>query len=932
MGDWFLMTSYSPLYIKAYETGLVKSRQNFILPNDAYPVLENAHVWRERIIRKRAYQLLGRLTRSFDDLNIGLSGISPWTFNLLTVTGFILTANNANPGQVTTRYAHGLQTGDIVTISGVQGATGYNSTFTITVIDSTNFTIGADATSFGIYTSGGIFYSNRSLLTTEPNATIQQGSVTVYVNPTASTGTIIGYNNTTNCEVFTSSPHGLTTGDSISISGVTIVPQSGENAINGGPYVISVVTPTSFTINRSSLTWGIYQSGGIWTKIIASQKFVDDGKGNLILTPTIPFPPSGTIDYISGSVTIDGATAGQPTLVDFNYYPALPVMGIRKRDLQNATNDQTVFFDQKYAYIYNNGFQEFLPGTVWTGNDYEFFWTTNYWIDRSGNKIFWETNYSTSGDPIRYTNGNDGTNWIDFKPQINSDGDTLLQALCLLPFRGRFLAFNTKEGSGKYFTNRIRWAAIGTPFTTTSSIITTVNANAWRDDIRGQGGFLDIPTNEDIVSVGFVRDNCVIYCENSTWQLRYTGRTIAPFQIERVNSELGSGSTFSAVQFDTSLIGIGDKGIVECDSFKSERIDIKIPDFVFELQDQNNGQKRIHGIRDFINRLAYWTYCSEEANGIFPDKRLVYNYENDSWAIFTDSLTTLGTFQEPSNRTWVNTNLPWIQCNFPWVNQPATVPVILGGNQQGFIEQLDETTTNDPSLFISAINSNSPNATIITSPNHNMQTGFVIKITNIPEETPFATALNNNIFGIVVTDANNFTIFSYDPLTKQFSNPQVSTETGYIGGGLISVRDNFNITSKKFNFLEDGQNIQLGHMDILMNSTGNENPGAISMNIFLDYNDDEAINIEPQNTISDGISPDRADTFFNEIIPTSPSKFNNPLSSKLMHRVFCAVRGNFFTIKFTFNNEQMAGIEQELDVQIDTQILWVRKAGTLNPN
>ena len=513
--------SFTPLYIKAFETGLVESRQNFILPDDAYPKLENAYVWRERIKRKQGYELLGRLRRTFDDLSLGNSGASPWTFN--------------------------------------------------------------------------IYSTVTPAITPEPNAQIELGSVVITINPTTTTGTIIGYNNTTNCEVFTSAPHGLSTGASISISGVVIVDGTGNNEINGGPYVISVVSPTSFTINRNSVAWGVYASGGTWTLITAgAQKLIDQGNGTLATSP--PSGVTGTINYFTGAVTITGATPAQPTLIDFNYFPGLPVMGIRQRDLQNATYTQTVFFDTKYSYIYDGGFQEFLPGTRWTGTDFEFFWTTNYWEGDGNFKIFWSTNFSSSGDPIRYCNGNDGTTWVNFTPIINAAGEFLLQALCILPFRGRMLAFNTVEGAtlpAKKYFNRIRWAAIGNPFTITDPTntppIVTVNPlsaqkDAWKDDIRGKGGFLDIPTNENIVSVGFVRDNLVIYCERSTWQLRYTGRTIAPFQIEKVNSELGSSSTFSAVQFDTSLVGVGDKGIVECDSFKSERIDIKIPDFVFNLQ------------------------------------------------------------------------------------------------------------------------------------------------------------------------------------------------------------------------------------------------------------------------------------------------------------------------------------------------------------
>lgn len=774
------MAGYSPLYIRGNTTGLVQSRVNSILPNDAYPVLTNAYVFRETIRRKQGYQLLGRLRRIF--------------------TNFL--------------FFIGLPPG--LTFFGV-----------------TNILV------------------NNLGITGQPNATIQPGSI-----------------------VFTfSAPDAATFTD------------NGDGTFS---------------------TTGIGAPGSFFNYI------------------------TGTGAFIFSRPTIGGGTVS----VSLNYYPNLPVMGLLSKELDNLNNEQLVAFDTVYAYQYSgSGFEEYLPGTTWTGTDYNFFWGTDYWVDMANIKIFWVTNFSgPTGDPIRYTNGVAGTNWVDFAPQIDASGNFLEQCLALLPFRGRLLAFNTWEGTSLagsiQYPQRIRWAAIGNPFTVTSPIVTAVNPTAWRDDIRGQGGFLDLPTSQAITSVGFVRDNLVIFCERSTWQLRYTGRSIAPFQIEKVNTELGAESTFSAIQFDTSLVGVGDKGIVECDSFSSKRIDVKIPDLVFYFNNNAFGPQRVYGIRDFFNKLAYWIYPYQSDNtnsGTYPNRRLLYNYENDSWAIFTDSLTALGTFQPQSGRTWASfTEVPtdyWESQQVPWVAIPQLFLPIIGGNQQGYVELLDIDAASDVSLYIYNIIGG---ATIVqlNIPNHNLQDNQIIQILDIVATDPFF-ALNGMIVAVQTIDPNNVFIYGYNLETDAFDIPIIIPNGTYLGTAQVLVKDNFNITSKKFNFLEEGENIQLGYIDVLVNNT---TLGEITLKIFVDYNDTQAVNTFPQNQRSGGTEPDG---FFNQRLPTSVVVDRN--STKNWERIFCASRGAFLTTQWTFSNFQMTTDAQMSDVQIDSQIMWIRKAGKQLP-
>jgi hypothetical protein len=707
----------------------------------------------------------------------------------------------------------------------------------------------------------------------------------------------------------------------------------------------SQASPWTFNLFTSITTQAIETNKQIVPKsvVITIQSgtpivFTDEGDGTLT-SPTAG--NSGVINYATGAVTLTHtAGAGVATVANVSYYPMLPVMGICRRELFGINQEQTIVFDQVYAYVSSGGlFVEWLPGTttIWSGGNSDLFTSTNYWVkgyDNTANsqlKIFWVTN-SYVNDPIRYT---DGTTWASFSPPVNASGDLLIQCQVLIPFRGRMLALNTFEGTtiptGKYYSQRVRWSQIGNPFYN-NAISTAFNIDAWKDDIKGKGGFLDIPTDQNIIGAGFVRDNLVIFCERSTWQLRYTGNSIIPFQIERVNSELGATSKLSMVQFDTTLAGIGDKALIECDSFSAKRIDEKIPDLVQNIDNQNNSRKRITGIRNINKRAAYWTYTDNTATdntSTFPNKRLWYNYENASFGIFDDTITYLGFFQPTSDLQWATADFTWDQADFDWTVAQALNFEPIGGNHQGFVFYLDAVTQNDPTLAIRGIEAfGNANPVEIHCPGHNLPNNTFIKISGIKGDF---SVLNGNIYRITLGKNGNtstqdyFRIGAYNPNwftqeTKEFVPVLLSSSFTYSGTGLIAVRDNFSIKTKQFHNLEKGRNTQLGYLDILIEySMG----GEFSLNFYQDSN------TNPSNTLpynESVITPGAPTPFFNQAVAIDPPA--NDKGSQGFLRVYCPVQSAFLTIQLTFNNEQMGTSKSETPISVSAMVLWMRPAGT----
>lgn len=665
-----------------------------------------------------------------------------------------------------------------------------------------------------------------------------------------------------------------------------------------------------------------------------------------------------TLNRSNGTLTI---TNSQP-LTDVLYQPGLPVMGLRTLDSTAFNQGLLVGFDTRFSYLFNTVSQTFndlsnYRGTAtifnWHGTDSQFFWTTNYagalWATNNVPGFQGQSTATTAGqgDGIKWLD-QDQTGWVNFLPNVSgvnaAPGTIYLQAaLIIVPYKDRLVVLNTVEGTSfavqQQFPQRARWSQNGTPFNNNDQSGglapqptnffggKDANNNAWRSDVVGRGGFIDAPTLEKIVSAEFLKDTLIVYFESSTWRLSYTGNEALPFIWEKINTELGATSTFSEIPFDEIVLGIGDVGVHASGSYEVQRIDQKIPDEVFGIQNANQGRQRTYGIRDYFTQLVYWAapyvgsdqqQAIDDEGGevpppgislIYPNKIFCYNYIDRSYSMFNDSFTCFGYYQRAADIRWQDVLTEWQSTTFNWVGpeNQQLFPFIVGGNQLGFVEVFDpKSVFNGDSLFITNITPGTPTTTIIC-PNHNLNVGQFVKVTS----SPGITGLAGSIYKIVaVTDANTFTVGT---------NP---APTGvYTGSGTLTVVSNINIITKRFNpFLDQGQKVRLGFVDLYVDRTTN---GAFTVNVYIDEDATTPINSGVGNLATNTVN-----TFPETTYAASPQ--TNMVQAKLWKRLYVEDISQLFQLQITLNDLQMETDNiVESDIVLHGMILWFSTSGRL---
>lgn len=667
--------------------------------------------------------------------------------------------------------------------------------------------------------------------------------------------------------------------------------------------------------------------------------------GNVILTDPGGASPvtllstnpsySGTLNRTTGALSIT-IPAIAPTPV--YYLPGLPVMGLRTLE-QNAINsEQLMAFDTRYSYQFDDGTGDFLVRDYfyttantfcWTGANSDQFWSCNY------RGAFWATNNNpgyhaaqdssavAEGDGIRWygqESGTGNTGWANFNPQLTGGPTYLLGGLIILPYKDRLLVLNTYEGANLAgsvnYAQRARWSQNGTPFFGAHPTNGTNDSSAWRSDVVGKGGFIDAPTSEAIVSAQFVKDTLVVYFERSTWQLVYTYNETLPFVWQKINTELGTESTFSVVPFDRGAIGIGNYGIITTDSVNVVRIDEKIPDEVFQIQNTNNGPQRASGVRDYNAQLVYFSYpmkVDEDGESTtytltFPNQVLVYNYLDHAWAEFDDSFTCFGYWQRFSDVTWAQLPVTWESRNAAWNSQvfQGRYPDVVAGNQRGFVlvfSQLEDNGQNCPSIPIANITSASYT---ITAPDHNFVNNQYVMFTGIQgvTSTNSGGTPNNVIYKVTQATASTFVAVPVNPTLDVWSGT-------YTGGGLITHIPNFTIETKQFNpFYEQGDGVRLSYIEVYTDRTSG---GEFTANFFTSSNTSTPIDSQVVDT-----SPEPAASF-------------SANQDRIWHRIYTNSFGSFFQNKFTLSDTQIRNLSiATSDITIHGLIYYVNAAGRLS--
>jgi hypothetical protein len=230
-------------------------------------------------------------------------------------------------------------------------------------------------------------------------------------------------------------------------------------------------------------------------------------------------------------------------------------------------------------------------------------------------------------------------------------------------------------------------------------------------DIAGNGGFRSASTGDILMASELLRDVLVVFFTNSTWIFRFTNASTPAeaFRFYQLNVSRSTNAPYGTAPYDVTASSMGAKGLIQCDGVGVERYDEKVIDLFQDINQNSFGQ--CFAQKYDAQNQTWMLYPSVSTNESTSDSIMVYNYLEDTWAIYKPNLgvnlSCLGLGFTTKDATWNDlgpggiyggpNGLTWQEAAFQWnkfVEQDLS-PSLLAGDQNGFVYIADNGPTDN---------------------------------------------------------------------------------------------------------------------------------------------------------------------------------------------------------------------------------------------
>jgi hypothetical protein len=490
----------------------------------------------------------------------------------------------------------------------------------------------------------------------------------------ALTSSTLATNSTTakTCTITTTTDHALSVGDIVELSSVTLPSGTG---LNGTDFedklfqVLSVPTPTTFTIDSLNQATAVISTGGTMTvKVyetvgpaaqtygygygvgnyggnitgalqndldgaLAADSAGNNGSGTQIrLTSTTGFPTTGTIAVGNELITYTNIAGNELTGISRGALGTATfgtINGQAHSDGSVVTNAteftgwgsaveaSTVTLEPGLWSLSNFG--QVLVSTIANGKTFT-------WDSSIAARLSTHASMTTSGFETRIDAATDSGNPTATRVTLISPttrhlihlgtettiGDTTTQD-------DMFIRFSEDEGINKY----------------TPQATNTAGTQRLQDGTRIMGGLV-------------AKENILIWTDNALYTMKFVGAPFT-FGFEQVGTNCGLIGKNAAIEIDGVAYWMGNNGFFSFDGTVNT-LPCSVEDFVYDNADTTKGQQVNAGINNLFTEVVWW-YPTQGSE--FNNRYVVYNYGQNNAQLPMGNWYT-GTNTNSIRTTWID--------------------------------------------------------------------------------------------------------------------------------------------------------------------------------------------------------------------------------------------------------------------------------------